>query len=109
MCTFFIMSGYLCAIRPLQLIRAGKPDEARAMIAGKALRRYLCLGIPASMATTISWFMTNVGAFRFSKMMPGNVWLNFHSAWESPTWGMAFRSLWHAIVKRRYCLRLADW
>ena len=70
------------------------------MIAGKALRRYLCLGIPASTATTISWFMTNVGAFRFSKTMPGNVWLNFHSAWESPTWGMAFRSLWHAIVKK---------
>ena len=99
MCTFFVMSGYLCAIKPLQLIRAGNPDEARTLIARKAFRRYLCLGIPATVATFISWFMTQIGAFKLSTSLPGYIWLHFHSGYASATWGAAFRELRHAIVQ----------
>jgi len=97
-CTFFVMSGYLCAIKPLQLVREGKPDQARTLIASKAFRRYLCLGIPATVATIISWFMTQIGAFKLSTSLPGGVWLHFHSGYQSPTWEIAFRSLYHEIV-----------
>ena len=99
MCTFFIMSGYLCAIKPLSLIRAGNPDEARTLIARKAFRRYLCLGIPATVATIISWLMTQIGAFKLSTSLPPWIWLHFHSGYASPTWGAAFKELRHAIVQ----------
>ena len=99
MCTFFVMSGYLCAIQPLQLMRAGKPDKARSLIASKAFRRYLCLGIPATVATFISWFMAQIGAFKLSTSLPGDVWLHFHSGYQSRTWRLAFRRLYRAIVQ----------
>jgi peptidoglycan/LPS O-acetylase OafA/YrhL len=65
-CIFFLLSGYLCAMKPLRLLRAGKPDEARRAIASGALRRLVRLGIPATLATTFSWFLTQIGAFTVS-------------------------------------------
>ena len=97
-CIFFLLSGYLCAIKPLRLLRAGNPDEARRAIASGALRRLVRLGIPATLATTFSWFLTQIGAFTVSTSQPGDVWLNFHSAWPSSTWSVALRGLRFAIV-----------
>src|SRR5271170_4507653 len=98
-CIFFLLSGYLCAIKPLRLLRAGNPDEARRAIASGALRRLVRLGIPATLATTFSWFLTQIGALTMSTSQPGYVWLNFHSAWPSSTWYVALRELRFAIVE----------
>ena len=36
---FFVISGYVCAMKPLKLSRARKPDEARKAIASAAAAR----------------------------------------------------------------------
>jgi len=94
----FVTSGYLCAIKPLRLIRAGKPEEARSLIGQRGFRRIIRLTIPTNTATIISWFLANVGGFDTSIALPNYVWLNFHSGWPSPTWAAAFRQLWYEIV-----------
>ena len=95
---FFIMSGYVCSMKPLKLSRAGKPDEARRVIASSAFRRIIRLFIPASIATIISWFLANTGGFNLAMSQPGNCWLNFHSGRPSETWPEAFKSLFHDLV-----------
>jgi peptidoglycan/LPS O-acetylase OafA/YrhL len=96
-CIFFVLSGYVCSIKPLKLSQSGKPEEARKVIASSAFRRLIRLGIPATIATTCSWFLCQMGGFNLSLSLPGYVWLNFHSA--RPTdWITSVRSLFHAIV-----------
>jgi len=95
---FFVMSGYVCSMKPLKLSRAGKPDEARKSIATSAFKRIIRLAIPASVATIISWFLANTGGFDLAMTRPGNCWLNFHSGRPSDTWYEAIRSLFHNLV-----------
>jgi peptidoglycan/LPS O-acetylase OafA/YrhL len=95
---FFVMSGYVCSMKPLKLSRAGKPDEARRSIATSAFRRIIRLGIPASLATTISWFLANVGGFDLAMSLADECWLNFHSGRPSANWYEAFKELYHELV-----------
>ena len=95
---FFIMSGYVCSIKPLKLSRDGKPDEARKNIASSAFRRVIRLGIPAGLATTISWLFTQFGAFNMAHSMPEWSWLYFQSPWPSSDWFSAVKDLFRAIV-----------
>lgn len=92
------MSGYVCSIKPLKLVRAGRIDETRAYIASSAFKRVLRLGIPATVATCISWFLCQVGAYSMAYYLPGDSWLNFHSARPDQDWGTAIAELWKAIV-----------
>lgn len=87
----------MCSIKPLKLAMAGKPEEARKVIASSAFRRLIRLGIPATIAVTCSWFLCQMGGFNLSLSLPGHVWLNFHSA--RPTdWLTSIRLLFNAIV-----------
>jgi len=96
---FFIMSGYVCSVKALKLCREDKPDEARKNIANSAFRRAIRLGIPASMATTISWFLCQVGAFNLAHTaIPEWGWLYFQSPWPSSDWSTAIRDLFRALV-----------
>jgi peptidoglycan/LPS O-acetylase OafA/YrhL len=95
---FFIMSGYVCSIKPLKLSRDGKPEEARKNIASSAFRRVIRLGIPAGLATTISWLFTQLGAFNMAHSLPEWSWLYFQSPWPSPDWFSAVKDLFRAIV-----------
>ena len=60
---FFLLSGYMCTIKLLRLLRDVKPDEARRVVASSAFRRTPRLMIPASAITIFSWILTQVGAF----------------------------------------------
>jgi hypothetical protein len=60
---FFILSGYVCAIKPIRLSNAGMVDEARKVIASSALRRVLRIGLPATFGTMFSWGLAQMGAF----------------------------------------------
>jgi peptidoglycan/LPS O-acetylase OafA/YrhL len=95
---FFVMSGYVCSMKPLKLARAGKPDEARRSIASSAFRRVIRLALPATLATTISWFLCQMGGYSLAYTLE-NSWLNAHSAWYSPDWWSAIKSLLRAIVR----------
>jgi peptidoglycan/LPS O-acetylase OafA/YrhL len=76
---FFVMSGYVCAIKPLKLSRSGKPEEARKVIGSSIFRRLLRLGAPATIATTMSWFIDRLDGFHLARSLPYHVWLNFHT------------------------------
>jgi|SRR5579862_1278700 len=97
-CIFFVMSGYVCSIKPLKLARAGKADEARKAVSSSAFRRVIRLAIPAGIATTISWFLANVGAYDMAHGLPDDCWLNFHSGWGESNWPSAFQELIKALV-----------
>jgi len=60
---FFVMSGYVCSIKPIKLARAGNIENARAAIASSALRRFFRLAGPALFSTVLSWFLDSIGAF----------------------------------------------
>jgi peptidoglycan/LPS O-acetylase OafA/YrhL len=72
---FFLISGYVVAMKPLKLARGAKPEEARKAIASGAFRRLLRLGAPVTVATLISWSLDRMGAFNLARSFPDWNWL----------------------------------
>jgi peptidoglycan/LPS O-acetylase OafA/YrhL len=101
---FFVISGYVCAMKPLKLSRAGKPDEARKAIASAAFRRILRLGAPATLATCISWTMDRLGAFNLAKSFPDSLWIVRFSPPVYRDFSAALTGLFHACVMTNYPL-----
>lgn len=64
---FFVMSGYVCSIKPLKLARAGNPEEMRIAIIKSAFRRLFRLIGPATLATIISWFLDSTGGYKVAR------------------------------------------
>jgi peptidoglycan/LPS O-acetylase OafA/YrhL len=95
---FFIMSGYVCSIKPLKLSRSGKADDAKKNAASSAFRRVFRIGAPAMVATTISWIVDRLGGFNISKGMPDYVWLRMFSAGDY-TFSEAIRELFNCYVR----------
>jgi Acyltransferase family len=61
---FFLLSGYVCAFKPIRLANAGQADEARRVIASSAFRRVFRIGVPATILTFIAWTLCQMGIFR---------------------------------------------
>jgi peptidoglycan/LPS O-acetylase OafA/YrhL len=95
---FFVISGYVCAMKPLKLSRAGKPDEARKAIASAAFRRILRLGAPATVATFMSWSLDRVGAFSLAKNFPPSHWIVRFSPPYYTNFAAALKGLFNACV-----------
>ena len=75
---FFILSGYVCAVKPLRLADAGKAEEARKSIASSTFRRFLRIGLPATLGTILCWFLSQLGAEElFSEIEVGCEWPTF--------------------------------
>lgn len=66
MALFFLLSGYVCSIKPLRLARAGKYEEAWSCIASSAFRRMVRLFIPATLATFVAFVFAQCGAFELA-------------------------------------------
>lgn len=64
---FSLVTGFVCALKPLRQIRAGQPEAALTGIAKSAFRRIPRLVFPASLATVIIWLVCQLGGFRISK------------------------------------------
>ena len=60
---FFLLSGYVCAVKPIRLSNAGQADEARRVIASSAFRRVLRIGVPASLGTTMGCILCQLGLY----------------------------------------------
>jgi len=84
-------------MKPLKLALAGKPDEARRNIASSAFRRVIRLAIPATLATTISWSLANIGAYNMALSLE-NSWLAAHSHPPSNSISSAIYELCQALV-----------
>lgn len=66
---FFILSGYVCAIKPIRLSTAGQPDESRRVIASSAFRRCLRIGLPATFVTIFAWALAQMGTFTLAPVV----------------------------------------
>ncbi|PYH42732.1 acyltransferase family protein [Aspergillus saccharolyticus JOP 1030-1] len=60
---FAFLTGYVCALKPLKLSRAGNHLSAFSTVAKSAFRRPPRLILPATIALFISWVMAQFGAF----------------------------------------------
>lgn len=97
---FFILSGFVNALKPLKLARAGNVESALSNLAVSSSRRSFRLVLPATLATIISWLLTNLGAYRMGKNSDA-YWLRTHTPLPSSSWGraigdlvLALRSTW---------------
>jgi peptidoglycan/LPS O-acetylase OafA/YrhL len=95
---FFVMSGYVCSIKPLKLARAGNAEASRKVITSSAFRRLLRLGAPAIVATTMSWFLDRLGAFCTARSLPGYCWFSFFTSEEVPSFWESVRLLFRSFV-----------
>ncbi|KAJ9196538.1 hypothetical protein DTO166G4_4615 [Paecilomyces variotii] len=60
---FAFLTGYVCALKPLKLSRAGNTQSAFTTIAKSAFRRPPRLIFPATIAMVISWVIAQCGGF----------------------------------------------
>jgi len=97
-CIFFIMSGYVCSIKPLKLAATVGPDETRKSIASSVVRRLLRLAGPASIATFISATLSYLGAFNLARSLPGG-WFTGHSSGPVPGFFPHLRLLFLSLVE----------
>ena len=80
---FFVISGYVCSIKPLKLARQGRSEEARKTIASSAFRRILRLGAPATVATIISCLVEILGGYNLLRTLPHRYSEGQQSLWSS--------------------------
>lgn len=60
---FGFLTGYVCALKPLKLRRAGNTSAAFTTVAKSAFRRPPRLVFPATVAMIISWIVAQFGGF----------------------------------------------
>lgn len=92
---FFIISGYVCAIKAIRLANAGLAHEARRHLASSALRRVVRTGLSASCGTLFAWTVCQARLFSFVPLveLPG-MWL----AWGTPKPSRRFGGAVKALV-----------
>ena len=91
---FFIISGYVCAIKAIRLANAGLAHEARRHLASSALRRVVRTGLSASCGTLFAWTVCQARLFSFVPLveLPG-MWLAWGTPKPSRRFGAAVKAL----------------
>lgn len=94
---FSLVTGYVCALKPLRQIRSGNQDAAFVSISRSAFRRVPRLILPTTLATVIIWLFCQFGVFEVANYVDSQ-WLNHSSPNITPYVGPAFRDLIYNIV-----------
>ncbi|TVY71498.1 hypothetical protein LSUE1_G008865, partial [Lachnellula suecica] len=94
---FSLVTGYVCALKPIRQCRAGQQDAAFLSISKSAFRRVPRLILPATLATTIIWFFCQLGAFRVGNRVD-SWWINYTSPNMSPDLLEGFKQLIYHII-----------
>lgn len=92
MAIFALLMGYVCALKPLKLARAGKQPEALSAIAKAAFRRPPRLILPATIAMIIAWTLAQLGAFVPASRSDSD-WFRYASPVCDPTLWMEVKRL----------------
>lgn len=94
------MTGYVCALKPLRLIRARNTQAAFSTIAKSAFRRVPRFVLPATIAMIITWALCEYGVFTVAHRIDVP-WLRDASPTKSHSFSYAvdqlvwnFRSVW---------------
>ncbi|KAL8642332.1 MAG: hypothetical protein Q9228_000954 [Teloschistes exilis] len=93
---FIILSGFVNSLKPVKLARAGQTEAALSNLAIGSFRRSFRLVLPATAATILSCFITQLGAYETAKKSDA-YWLYSTSPSPSSSWGTAVEDLVHAI------------
>lgn len=94
---FSLVTGYVCALKPIRQFRAGQQDAAFAGISRSAFRRVPRLILPTTMATTLIWFFCQFGVFEVGNRV-NSWWVNYTSPNITPYFGDAIKSLLYHII-----------
>ena len=94
---FSLVTGYVCALKPLRQIRAGQPNAAFISISKSAFRRVPRLLLPTTIATTLIWLICQFGVFTVAKRVD-SWWVSYTSPDMTPYFGEALWSLWFQSI-----------
>ncbi|KAF2182509.1 hypothetical protein K469DRAFT_728477 [Zopfia rhizophila CBS 207.26] len=75
---FAFLTGYVCALKPLRLARAGNTSAALTTVAKSAFRRPPRLILPATFAMLIAWTLAQMDGFKVSNRCDSG-WLRYSS------------------------------
>lgn len=92
MSIFSLVTGYVCALKPIRQCAAGNQEAAFSGIAKSAFRRIPRLLLPTSIATILIWFICQFGVFEVANRVEG-WWLNYTSPNITPYIGKAIKML----------------
>ncbi|KAI9773260.1 MAG: hypothetical protein M1839_002172 [Geoglossum umbratile] len=94
---FVTLSSYAVALKPVKLSRSGKSGDALSSLASSCFRRTGRLFIPSVVATILSWFLCQVGAYEIGRSSDA-WWISETSREPSHSWVTAFRDLINCII-----------
>lgn len=95
---FSFLTGFVCALKPLQLSQRGtRHGQALAAVARSAFRRPLRLMLPATMATIISFLCTALGGYKAAASSDSR-WVRFDAPVQEPTFKLEVSRLLRALV-----------
>lgn len=75
---FFVLTGYVNAMRPIKQARSGNTTAAFENLASSSLRRTARLVLPTTVATVASWFVCQLGGYRLAKACEAD-WIRYSS------------------------------
>lgn len=94
---FALVTGYVCALKPIRQLRSGNRDALYNGLAKSAFRRTPRLILPTAIATTLSWFFCQFGVYRVAEKAD-SWWLNFSAPRMTPYIGGAIYSLLYEMI-----------
>ncbi|TID20841.1 Acyltransferase 3 [Venturia nashicola] len=93
---FLLLTGFVNALKPIKLARAGRVDTALESLASSCFRRTSRLVLPCTVATVFVWILCELGGFRIGHMVDA-WWMEDTSPLPSKSVSAALRSLIKAI------------
>ncbi|EXJ73928.1 uncharacterized protein A1O5_02222 [Cladophialophora psammophila CBS 110553] len=93
---FFILMGFVNALKPIQLARTDQVDKALQKLASSSFSRIFRLVLPATTATIISWFLCNLDLYSISAQSNA-YWLYTNTPEPSSSWLEALLDLFHGL------------
>lgn len=81
---FALLAGYVNSLKPIKQTRTGNIDAALTGIAKSSFRRTGRFVLPAVIATTASWLLCQLGAYKVANLAD-SAWIRDTSPEPSPT------------------------
>ncbi len=89
---FALLAGYVNSLKPIKQSRAGNIESALTGIARSSFRRTGRFVLPAVIATTFSWFLCQLGAYKVANLAD-SAWIRDTSPEPSASFTFAFYDL----------------
>jgi peptidoglycan/LPS O-acetylase OafA/YrhL len=94
---FFVLLGFVNALKPIKQARSGDSDSALFGLSTAAFRRSFRLVLPASVATLISWTLCQTGAYELARNSDA-YWLYTNTPVRSESWCGAIHGLIQGLM-----------